>query len=206
MTTTSVWKAVAVSSFALLAVSASGGDAKAQGVIHSPNDHPDYKVEIEPHLTFVPGGWSGYYGRYGLGIGAGARFSIPVMDPGFIKSINDTVAISFGADFLHYSGCHGLRRTKFGAFREYGCDTNALLFPVALQWNFYVHERWSVFGEPGLFIYHFFVGDCGDFAGCPSATSVYPAFYAGGRFHFTEHVALTMRIGYPTFSVGVSFM
>jgi hypothetical protein len=29
--------------------------------------------------------------------------------------------------------------------------------------------------------------------------------YAGGRYHFSDSVALTLRIGYPTLSVGVSF-
>ena len=31
-------------------------------------------------------------------------------------------------------------------------------------------------------------------------------FYVGGRFHFSDSVALTMRIGHPIdFSLGVSF-
>jgi hypothetical protein len=33
-----------------------------------------------------------------------------------------------------------------------------------------------------------------------------PVFYAGGRFHFTERIALTVRAGYPDFSVGLSFL
>ena len=33
-----------------------------------------------------------------------------------------------------------------------------------------------------------------------------PVFSAGGRYHFTDSLALTMRIGYPTFSLGVSFL
>jgi hypothetical protein len=32
------------------------------------------------------------------------------------------------------------------------------------------------------------------------------AFWTGGRYHVSEHVALVLRIGYPTFSFGVSFM
>jgi hypothetical protein len=28
---------------------------------------------------------------------------------------------------------------------------------------------------------------------------------AGGRYHFTDKIALTMRAGYPAFSIGVSF-
>jgi hypothetical protein len=37
-------------------------------------------------------------------------------------------------------------------------------------------------------------------------TRALPAIYAGGRFHFTEHITLTMRVGHPTASVGVSFL
>ena len=38
------------------------------------------------------------------------------------------------------------------------------------------------------------------------ATVVWPAFYAGARFHFTDRITLTMRVGYPDFSLGVSFL
>ena len=39
--------------------------------------------------------------------------------------------------------------------------------------------------------------------GASSQTSV-PV--VGGRFHFNDSVALTMRLGYPAFSLGVSFL
>jgi hypothetical protein len=51
-----------------------------------------------------------------------------------------------------------------------------------------------VFGEPGGLI---------DFGKKPKP---HPAIYAGGRFHFTERITLTMRVGHPTASVGVSFL
>jgi hypothetical protein len=149
--------------------------AHADSTIKHPGDHPDYKVEIEPH---------GLVGLHKFGgvadkdaFGAGVRFSIVLVENGFIKSINNSVAISFGADFFFASH-------------------NTLFFPVAMQWNFFVAQRWSVFGEPGLAVGHSF----------EPRTRVHPAFWAGARYHFNEHVALTMRIGYPTFSIGVSFM
>jgi hypothetical protein len=37
-------------------------------------------------------------------------------------------------------------------------------------------------------------------------TVAYPIFMAGGRYHFTERIALTMRVGYPWFALGVSFL
>jgi hypothetical protein len=66
--------------------------------------------------------------------------------------------------------------------------------PVVMQWNFFLSTHWSVFGEPGVGI------AAGDRA------IVYPIFLAGGRYHFTERVALTLRVGYPWVAVGVSFL
>ena len=76
---------------------------------------------------------------------------------------------------------------------DIGTDGRVLL-PVVMQWNFWLSTHWSVFGEPGLAI------------GSGPRTNLWPAFYAGGRFHFTDRIALTMRIGYPDISVGVSFL
>lgn len=185
---------------ALLAI-VSGGSARADDTIRRPGDHPDYKVEIEPQLAL---GWTDWYGAGGYG--AGARFTIPIVDKGFVPSINDTVAIGFGADFLHYDACH-----YFNGGVGYGCGANYLFLPVVMQWNFYVAQRWSVFAEPGLFLFHgFFDTSYCDprFAGCgyPASTGVDFAFFVGGRYHFSDTMALTMRLGYPTVTVGLSFL
>lgn len=173
--------------------------ARAQSIIKNPGDHPSYRFELEPHLNF---GWAHYRGN---GFGLGARGSVVIVDNGFVKSINNSVAISFGLDWLRYGDCYYYDHR----FRGYGCGASYFLFPVAMQWNFWLSPKWSVFGEPGLHVYHGVWDDyCAGLPGCvsPSHTSVDFAFWAGGRFHFSETVALTMRIGYPTFSLGVSFL
>jgi hypothetical protein len=72
--------------------------------------------------------------------------------------------------------------------------------PIVMQWNFYISRNWSVFGEPGFAI------RIESYDGPESGTSFdYLHMYVGGRFHFTDNVTLTMRIGYPTFAAGVSF-
>jgi hypothetical protein len=177
--------------FVLLVVAAPS--ARADDTIKHPGDHPTYNVEVEPHLLL---GWDNVYSAGGVGLGA--RFSIPIVDNGFVEEINDSVAISFGADLVYYGSCwyHG------------DCTATYLDFPVAMQWNFYVARRWSVFGEPGLLIYHGFVSDCpnnGNCPGSPHVTGLEPAIYVGGRYHMSEKAALTMRIGFPAFSFGVSF-
>jgi hypothetical protein len=185
--------------------------AAADDTIKRPGDHPSYAVEIEPHGLW---GWTRYNYAPVDGFGLGVRFSIPVLDEGFVKTINDSVAIGFGVDWLHYSGsdCYD---HYFGPHYAGPCynvgDANYLFFPVVMQWNFFVAQRWSIFGEPGVVIYHGFFDYCssappGNPCENPHSTGIDLALYVGGRYHVAEHVALVLRIGYPTFSFGVSFM
>jgi hypothetical protein len=195
------------------------GRANGATIIKDPNP-PKYKVEIEPKLNL---GFIGLYGRYGGNSwGPGVRFSIPIVSPGFIKKLNNSVAISFGADFIHYEGyrnyaywCGGNRNNPCWAY--YGGYDNSfwsIHLPVAMQWNFFLTDKWSVFAEPGLTVRHAFyrndpyVNQYCDarFYDCTrSPWDVYFTFYAGGRFHFSDSLALTMRIGHPVeLSVGLS--
>jgi hypothetical protein len=178
--------------------------AGAENLIKSPGDHPDYHVELEPHVLF---GVAELYGATGLGVGL--RASIPIVQNGFVPQINNSVAISFGLDWTHYGDCYYFDRRN-GRDIGYGCGANYFIFPVAMQWNFWFTEHWSAFGEPGLYIYHgvFDANYCDpnfQFCGYPTATGVDFAFWVGGRYHFNDKVSLTMRIGYPSFSFGVSF-
>jgi hypothetical protein len=146
--------------------------AADQLVIKFPGQHPDYVFEAEPHALVAP--------FHGFFPGLGFRGSIEIVDNGFIPSINNTVAISFGADWAD----------------------KGVWLPVAMQWNFWLSRNWSVFGEPGL---AFRVGEGFDGKG-PNHRFGWLAFWAGGRFHFTDTITLTIRLGRPTASVGVSFL
>ena len=183
--------------------------ARADDTIKRPGDHPDYAVEVEPHLLW---GFEHYNYAPTDGIGLGGRFSIPIVHNGFVPSINNSVAIGFGLDWLHYSygGCYYYNGYKPGFCANIGA-ANYLLVPIVMQWNFFVAKHWSVFGEPGLAVYHGFLDYCANVApgapcSNPTTTGVEFAFYAGGRYYFNDHSALVIRIGYPTFSLGVSFM
>ncbi|HEY1697531.1 MAG TPA: hypothetical protein VGG39_35455 [Polyangiaceae bacterium] len=94
---------------------------------------------------------------------------------GFVKSIDDSIGVGVGLDFA--PGGPGY-----------------FFIPVVMQWNFWVSTHWSVFGEPGV-----------GFTNGPHLPIDPLIFYAGGRFHFSDRVALTIRLGYPDVSVGVSF-
>jgi hypothetical protein len=180
-------------------------------IIKRPGDHPTYSVEIEPHLAFAL-----FLPRAGSnGVGIGGRFTIPVVKNGFVSSINNSVGIGFGLDWVHYNGCYGW----WG--NPYNCTNyNSFLFPIVMQWNFFLSTHWSVFGEPGLALVYHSWGSCSDWyidnrgnrvtyncGPAPSQFDINPfILFVGGRYHFSETVALTMRIGWPYASIGVSFM
>jgi len=124
-----------------------------------------------------PHGLVGFGGPFARAdLGAGFRGTVIIVDNGFVKTINNSVGIGFGGDIFFRRG--------------------TLFIPVVMQWNFWLSTHWSVFGEPGLGI-----------SANPDANRdvLHPVLMAGGRFHFTDRIALTLRAGYPALSVGVSF-
>ena len=205
-------------SLAMMITLLAGGDrASAATIIKDPNP-PEYKVEIEPKLNIAYLFWQSYGGG---AWGPGVHFSIPIMSPGFVKTINNSVAIGFGLDIMRFDGnyngyyygyCQGNPKNCPGFYNGYYSGFWAIELPVVMQWNFFITEHWSVFGEPGLTLRHAFYPSCPSyydprFGPCyPDRTTPYFTFYAGGRYHFSEKIALTMRLGHPIdFSIGVSF-
>jgi hypothetical protein len=188
------------------------GVAHADGLIKHPGDHPDYGLELEPHGLFGP--FDPPNDPTGTGPGAGVRFTIPIVKNGFVDTINNSVGIGFGIDWVHYEG----RQVSVGYCAEWapgpgsrgictaiggpmGGPADYLYFPLVMQWNFWLHKSFSMFGEPGLAIYR----ESSKFQ--PSShMGVVPILAMGGRWHFSQVAALTFRIGYPTFSLGISFL
>ena len=172
-------------------------EARADDTIRTPGDHPIYRFEAEPHVIW---GWDRFDSG---GIGIGGRFSFPILDNGFVSTINNSVAITVGFDWVHYTGACFVVGCLVGGNVDY------IYIPVAMQWNFYVAKHWSVFGEPGLAIVHGFYNDfaCHGLAGCGGYN--FPldlVLYLGGRYHINNHFTAIARIGYPDFTFGVSFM
>lgn len=187
--------------------------AHAEGIIKNPGDHPQYAVELEPHGLLQ---WDNYWWG-GTGFGLGMHAVIPFLDNGPVSTINNNMGIGFGLDWGHFSdnGCGwAWRGRNIGPFVN-GCDAsaNSLLFPVYVQWNFFLTKVVSVFGEGGFGIYHDWVSWTPP-GGCPvgygscsnSATGAFPYFEAGGRFLFGDSVGLLVRMGYPMLTVGVSIL
>ena len=126
-----------------------------------------------------PHGLLGYGGPFVHGrgdLGAGFRGTVIILDNGFVKTINNSVGIGFGGDIFFRSG--------------------TFFIPVVMQWNFWLTTHWSVFGEPGVG----FAANTGLDRDVFHLTA-----YLGGRYHFNDRISLTLRLGYPSLSVGASF-
>lgn len=169
--------------------------AAAQSIIRNPGDHPN-AWELEPHLTLRPFDTP----DRDLGLGLGFRARVPIVDNGFVKSINNSVGIGFGLDWINYRACH---RGDCGS-------VNHFVIPVVMQWNFWLTRSWSVFGEPGLAL-NLYSSRCDDdddrrYDRCHRHRDIDPVLFAGARWHFAQYTTLTMRVGWPYFSVGVSFL
>lgn len=167
-----------------------------------------YELELEPHLvlgTAPPGP------GYGSGVGIGVRGSVVMLPEGFLRNVNDSIAIGFGLDLGHYTGAWDLQGYRDQCLHyepgpngtsictevtSNGGTYNYLFVPVVMQWNFWFTRRFSAFGEPGVDLYY--LGSHG--------VNVSPAAYLGGRVKLAEGITLTGRIGYPTLAIGVSFM
>ena len=183
--------------------------AGAQLIIDDDKAVPDFTVELEPHGVLTPF-WPPR-GSADVGVGFGALVGINLAPRGFIPTVADSVSLGIGLDWVKYVG----GRPSVGECVEWvgdspdeeicvrtrgGGGAGAYFFvPAVMQWNFYLTEDWSVFGEPGLAMY-FHSGSIDQ----RLRVGLTPVFNLGGRFHFSERAALTMRVGYPYTTVGVS--
>ncbi len=165
-------------------------------------DHPRYFFEAEPHLLIAALNPPGP--AHDVGLGVGFRGTIQLLDRGFIKHINDSVGIGIGFDWLHYAHgeFHCTKTILGGPNNQPQCYSHTyssvsyFYIPVVMQWNFWLSRNWSVFGEPGA---AFRIVS-------PGTNHFDPVVDVGGRWHFADTVTLTLRAGYPDFSVGLSFL
>lgn len=194
MLTTAFKKTSVVFAVTLAAWFSAPNEASAQTIIKNPGQHP-MGPELEPHLTLRPFDTP----DDNFLIGAGFRATIQIGKNNFVPSINNSVGVGFGLDWLPFSGCG-----------KYDCGTtHYFMIPVVMQWSFYLTKRWSVFAEPGVGFSFYGSDSCDNNAfgyRCHRENHFRPfVFYAGGRFHITESISLTMRLGWPYFSIGASF-
>ena len=183
----------------------------ASAQIKQPGAHPDYSLELDPHLV-IQHAHGPFFDDEGIGVGL--RASIPFVRNGPIPQINNNMGISFGADYVFFGDdddCRFLGRRNDFIDRE--CGGSDLWIPVTLQWNFWFTPVISVFGEPGLALQYtsaYWEYDCGGGAICEADDDdldvVEFVMFVGGRFMFSNNVGMTVRLGSPYVSVGATFL
>jgi hypothetical protein len=192
---------------ALLTSLATNAVGSAHAQIKSPGRHAHYDAELEPHLVFQ---WADDPFWDDDGIGLGFRASIPLIEDGPVKTINNNMAISFGLDWAHFDNC--------GRWDTDLCGADDFWIPVVVQWNFFLSDVVSLFPELGLGIQHSrWNWDGYNPAGCNridgrnvcsdgTDTDIELVLWLGARFNVSEDIALTLRLGVPSLLFGVSFM
>jgi len=173
-----------------------------------------YSADLEPHLALGLDD-SVYYA--GGGFGLGARVTIPFLRNGPVSTINNDMGIGFGLDWLtRGSSCYRYYGPAY-LNNYYDCSAYAFYLPIVVQWNFYLTDIITVYGEPGLGIRisHATWSYPGPYAGCPAgavcqgsdtATDPIPIIAGGAKFMFGRTIGLNVRLGYPYFTVGASFL
>jgi hypothetical protein len=126
-------------------------------------------VRPEVHLNL------GYHADLGVGL----RIDIPIVPEGLLASARDELALSPGFDLLFDDGDVWVG------------------IPIALQWNFYVASKWSIFPELGVAL---LVGE--HHRDRDDDLHVDPLLAVGGRWHWNARNALVLRVGWP---IGVQF-
>jgi hypothetical protein len=184
-------------------------NAAAQSIWNSPQRQPRYTVELEPHLVLGP--FSPPGDGSGSGVGPGIRASIPLSREGFLPAYNDSVALGVGLDWVFYHG-----PTRRGACTRFvtapggadvcvevdgqGGDSQYFFVPLVMQWNFFLHERVSLFFEPGVDLYL----RQNEFDKVKAGVGV--NVQVGGRFMITDRFEAVLRLGYPTVTLGVGVL
>jgi hypothetical protein len=137
---------------------------------------------------------------YGFGFAGGARFGIPLLHNGFIPSLNNAVYLNFGVDFYFVDDAGRC----FDTFCEARRYRFAMGLPVALHWEFYFNDTWSAFAELGVQVYlPPSLWNGGDF-GPREHAGQWVIAAVGGSLHLGDTVALTLRVGNPYISFGVT--
>ena len=189
-----------------VAFPARAAHAAEQVVIRDGRTPIGYSFELEPHLvlgTAPPGP------GYGTGAGLGVRASWVLSQDGFIRGVNDSLAIGVGLDYGRYDAAFGFQGYRDQCLSSQpgpagtsvctqvtsnGGAYNYLFVPVVLQWNFWITRNFSAFGEPGVDLY------------LRQGFGVAPALFVGGRYQLADKITFTLRLGYPTLALGVSFL
>lgn len=160
--------------------------------------HPRYAAEIELHATIAA------FDRFFVGMGGGARVTIPVWDHTPFKGIDDDLGVGIGLDVIRYAAY------KPADPAEPTLRVAAYYVPIYLQWNVWLGARASMFLEPTL-VWRTadYIDSCTTVPSnkpCAKESRFLPTGALGLRFRIADHVSGTLRVGWPMASIGASWL
>lgn len=170
---------------AVLAVTVSAV-AQASGEPNSITDNsPKTRADNLSVMAFLP-----YY--YGLGIGVNVRYEIPIVQNGFVPTINNSFSIepSIGLDYRSW----GVLGSSYGVF-----DVTPAVYGI---WNFYFNDKFSAYGGLGLGF------DIGIYTGThysDAASFFYWDPVVGLHYKFSPNMAFRAEAGAQALKGGLSF-
>jgi hypothetical protein len=132
---------------------------------------------------------------FGNGLGAAARYTLPVIDDGFVDSLNDSVELELGGD-IWFGGY------SFGTVR-YGYT--GLAIPVEGRWTFHLNPKLDLYGKLSLgWYFNFWTSNIEGVQGLNSG-----GFYwntgAGALYALSDTFWLRGEIGATGLKAGVGF-
>jgi hypothetical protein len=165
------------------APTAEAAPPRGAGVNHIPGARFEIHVDVNPYI-----------------LGAGFRAELPIVPNGVIQgggNVHDEIAVSLGAEL-------------WAIPYDRGYSDGAYLMPIAaLEWNFYIGDKWSLFPEIGLTFPIGFNGPVYRYDPYWGYARAYRLWWVGGfgvRYHFSTRNSLVFRIGSTTgFAVGITF-
>jgi hypothetical protein len=156
-----------------------GGQTSGESAVKKPGGLMDASEQDRPSMLsfFVE---LPYYG--GFGIGAGARYTLPLLKNGFISTLNDSIELEFGAD---------------GWFAFYGFV--AVGIPVEGRWTFHITPEFSAYGKVGVGLGVAAI----TYANGSPYFYVYPSVNAGVLYKLGG-IYLRAEVGVPALKLGIA--
>jgi hypothetical protein len=182
--------ALALCAFAAAAPKLASAQEEGQSGTHAPGGLMDASPQARPMmLSFFTGFHYGHYAALGLPLTFGGRFYIPLVQDGFIPSLNDEFGLEFGLDFnITFLSSIYTESSVFG----FGV-------PVDVLWDFHITPNFDAYAKAGLVI------------GSVFSDRTYGGFWwtirsaVGLRLKITEGLYFRAEAGYPSIIAGLGF-
>ncbi len=151
----------------------------------------DASSQRRPSMLSLFIGFPYAYSYYGFPLGLSGRYYFPVLNDGFVPTINDSFGLEFGADLALYS------RGGFSTF---------LAIPIEAMWALHFFPKFAAYLKLGAAI-EFRLGRACARDECFEGLGVgaYPIGTLGFWYAFTDVVRFRLELGYPWVKIGLGF-